>query len=171
VDLKKDFGDYQNVRVLNMDFGCPEAFRVLPADEPVDTVLSLNVLEHIRDDREALRNCFRALAPGGRLVLLTPAHAALYSAMDQNLGHHRRYGGLELERLVTEAGFHKVDWRYLNALGALGWFINGRLFRRRLLPSHQVRGFDWLIGWMKMESRLKLPFGLSVLLTAEKPSN
>ena len=81
------------------------------------------------------------LENGGRLVLLVPAHSALYSDMDRNIEHFRRYDLRSLGKMVEDAGFKVVHQRHLNMLGAIGWFVNGRILRRQLIPSRQLRIF------------------------------
>ena len=71
----------------------PAAF----AAKGIDTIVCLNVLEHVEDDRGALRRLHAALAPGGRLLLLVPAHEWLYGAIDRAIDHHRRYERAGLE--------------------------------------------------------------------------
>jgi SAM-dependent methyltransferase len=135
----------------------------------IDSILSMNMLEHIRDDAAALAHLFRLLPNGGRLVLLVPAHDWLFSEMDRRLGHFRRYERDGLGHQLEQAGFRIVSRRYLNWLGAIGWLVNGRLFRRKLIPSRQLRLFDWFIVLLRLEKYVTMPFGLSLLVVAEKP--
>ena len=102
--------------------------------------------------------------------MLVPAHQALYSAMDKNLEHFRRYDLAPLRRMVEELGFRVVEERHLNMLGAVGWFVNGRVLRRQLLPSRQLRIFDFVIKLLALEKYVRPRFGLSILLVAEKPA-
>jgi hypothetical protein len=67
-------------------------------------------------------------------------------------------------------GFRVVQERHLNMIGAVGWFVNGRVLRRQLLPSRQLRIFDFVIKLLALERYLRPPFGLSILLVAEKPA-
>jgi glycosyltransferase involved in cell wall biosynthesis len=167
-ELQREFGRFFNVKVFPLDFNDPEAFQRLARAETVDTVLSVNVLEHIPDDDMALKGCFDILPEDGRLVLLVPAHQRLYCGMDEYLGHRRRYDRDPLRRQLQSAGFEVVHEQYLNTLGALGWFFNGRLLKRRLLPSRQLRLFDRLVRWLDMEKGLKPWFGLSLLMVGRK---
>src|SRR5207249_1235432 len=73
--------------------------------ERLDTVVCLNVLEHIEDDRASLRAMHDLLQPGGRLALLVPSLRALYGTLDEALGHFRRYVPAELSEKVRAAGF------------------------------------------------------------------
>jgi SAM-dependent methyltransferase len=89
------------------------------ADQSFDVAYSFNVLEHIEDDRAALAELRRVLKPGGRLVLYVPAFMVLYSAMDRQVGHLRRYRRQPLKRVVESAGFAVDDVRYADSLGFL----------------------------------------------------
>ncbi len=88
-----------------------------------DSIVLVNVLEHIGDDARALRALEKALAPDGHLVLYVPAFEALYSDFDRRIGHHRRYHGDQLGALVAEAGLEVVDLRYVNLVGAVAWWV------------------------------------------------
>ena len=70
-----------------------------------DTVVLLNVLEHISDDHRALADIYESLAPGGKMVLWVPAFEALYGKFDQRIGHYRRYRRDALQALVHKTGF------------------------------------------------------------------
>src|SRR4029077_684540 len=74
-------------------------------DPPYDTVICLNVLEHVEDDARSLRAILNLLRPGGRLVLLVPALPALYGTLDRALGHYRRYGRRDLQHRLEDAGY------------------------------------------------------------------
>jgi glycosyltransferase involved in cell wall biosynthesis len=169
-ELEREYGGFPNVRVAKLDFNDDRSVQALARSEQVDTVLSMNVLEHIEHDRRALEGCFNVVESGGRLVLLVPAHSALYSDMDRNIEHFRRYDLGALRKMVEEVGFKVVQQRHLNMLGAIGWFVNGRILRRQLIPSRQLRIFDFAIKLLALETLFAPPFGLSILLVAEKPA-
>jgi SAM-dependent methyltransferase len=84
-----------------------------------DAIYTVNVLEHIKDDRAILRTLHSKLKPGGKLLIYVPAFPLLYSAMDKKVGHCRRYGRVELRDKVKEAGFRIIDSRYADSLGFL----------------------------------------------------
>ena len=84
------------------------------------------------------------LEPGGRLILIVPALARLYGTLDENLHHFRRYEKPELEQKIRDAGFVMEDCRFLNRPGILGWYVNGRILRRRVLPRGQLAAFRLL---------------------------
>lgn len=86
-------------------------------DDSVDYIFSLNVLEHISDDLNALKELYRRLRPGGRLFLYVPAFNILFSSMDRKVGHFRRYRRPRLRALVIEAGFKPERSFYVDSLG------------------------------------------------------
>jgi SAM-dependent methyltransferase len=139
-----------------------------------DTVLSCNVFEHIAEDECAFRNAAALLKPGGRLVLLLPAHQQLYGSMDHLAGHFRRYSRQDAGRKLAAAGLEPVALRYVNLVGAIGWFVNNRLARHDDLSSGsingQIRMFDrFVIPVVKrLEGRRSMPFGQSLLCVGRK---
>ena len=134
-----------------------------------DTVLMLDVLEHIEDDVGFIRRLGGALRPGGSLVLKVPAGPWLFGPMDRAIGHYRRYTERSLVR-AYQAGGYTLSWcRPFNAVGMLGWFVNGRLFKRTTPPAMQVSAFDSLLPVVKLVDRLNpLPFGLSLIAAGRK---
>jgi SAM-dependent methyltransferase len=135
----------------------------------IDTVVCLNVLEHIEDDRRALRRLWETLVPGGRLLLLVPAHQALYGAIDRAIHHYRRYDRTGLAARLVEAGFEVEHVRFFNSLGVVGWYANSVLLRRTRVPGLQLRLQNLLVPVLRAESALGLPFGLSLITVARKP--
>ena len=111
----------------------------------IDTILCSNVLEHVEDDESVLRRFSQLLPVNGRLIVLVPALKVLYNAFDRELGHFQRYGKEELRQKLTRNGFWIRSLEYFNLFGILGWFINGSLLRRRILPAGQVRLFDRIV--------------------------
>lgn len=86
-------------------------------DSSVDYAYTLNVLEHIQDDRDAIANLFRCLKPGGRLLVYVPAFQLIYSRMDDHVGHFRRYRRGAMATSLREAGFEVDSARYVDSLG------------------------------------------------------
>lgn len=141
------------------------------ASHRCDSVTALNVIEHIEDDRDALRTLRTLLPAGGRAAVLVPAHQALYGAFDAAVGHHRRYTKEELAAKLGEAGFQVDKSFYFNMIGAVGWWLNYRLLRvHRVNPGTtlQVGLFDrWLVPLARLlEQRLAAPFGISAICLA-----
>jgi len=136
-----------------------------------DTFVMWNVLEHVDDDVKALAEMERALAPGGRVVIFSPAGRRMMSAMDSGMGHFRRYGRRELSRKARAAGLVPIVERQVNLVGTLGWWVNACFLGRREIPQGQSRLFDLLVPLLRLwEDRLPVPWGLSVLFVAERPA-
>jgi glycosyltransferase involved in cell wall biosynthesis len=164
--LRTRFVGNDRLKIIALDLDRCDAGRL--AGERIDTLLCLNVLEHVEDDARALRFFRDLLSPGGRLVLLVPACPSLYSKIDAGLDHFRRYGRPELRRKLEAAGFRVEGTEFLNLPGAIGWFVNGRILRRRMLPKNQLKLFDLIVPLLKLERRVKIPFGLSLLAVGRK---
>ena len=129
-----------------------------------DTILMLDVLEHIDDDIGFIRRLRGALRPGGSLVLKVPAGPWLYSSLDQELGHHRRYTRRSLARTYRAGGYALSLCRPFNTVGILGWFVNGCLLGRKTPPAMQLRAFETLLPVVKLIDRLNpLPIGVSLI--------
>ena len=133
--------------------------------EPFDTAVPINVLEHIEDDLAALRATFDLLNPGGRVCILVPAHPLLYGTLDARYEHFRRYRRSDVDALLTKAGFVRERLRYFNPVGAVGWFLVGRVLRpKRLSPSSVVLTERIGVPVGKLLERLgPPPFGQSVV--------
>ncbi|MCM8794452.1 MAG: class I SAM-dependent methyltransferase [Candidatus Omnitrophica bacterium] len=139
------------------------------SSEQFDTVVCLNVLEHIEDDATALSHIGSVLAPGGRLILLVPALKWLYGEMDRADRHFRRYTKKELSCKLSDASFTLEKMLYFNFLGTFGWFLNGRILKRKLLPENQLGAFDRLVPFLAaVESVVPIPFGQSLIAIARR---
>ncbi len=126
------------------------------------------MLEHIEDDGKTLADMRDVLQPGGRLVLLVPALSWLYGTLDEHLRHFRRYEKAELEQKVAAAGFALEDCRFVNRPGVAGWYVNGRILRRRVLPKAQLKAFRLMLPLLRQEERNPPSFGMSLLAIARK---
>jgi SAM-dependent methyltransferase len=135
--------------------------------ERFDTVICLNVLEHVADDRASLRAMRALLAPGGRLVLLVPALPVLYGALDEALGHHRRYTVAKLRAGFSEAGLRPVHIEYFNVAGIPGWWLAGRVLRRRLIPARSLALFEALVPLFRLERFVPWRLGQSLIAIGE----
>lgn len=134
-----------------------------------DTIVALNVVEHIEDDKKAVHNCMQLLKPGGHLVILVPAYQALYNLFDKELGHYKRYTGSSLRRLEEEAGLEVIHQQYFNAVGIIGWYVDGRLLNRRIIPRKQLMVFDKLIPVIKLVDTISFhSIGLSTIAVGRK---
>lgn len=132
-------------------------------DERLDTVVAMNVLEHIPDDLGALRSMAQVVRPGGKVVLLVPALPVLYGTLDRELQHVRRYTKGGLLRLMSEAGLQDLRINWYNRLGMIGWWFNARIRRVPRIPIRQLRAFDALVPILRYERYLPLPFAQSLI--------
>lgn len=164
-ELHRRFDTVSNVSVRELDL---EAYE--PTGETFDSIVMMNVLEHIEHDGGALDRLYRSLDPGGRLVVYVPAFMLLMSRYDRMIGHHRRYRKQPLKKLMEASGFTIVDARYVNTLGAIGWFIYCRLLRRDADDEMTRKGCDrYAVPIVRfVEDRVPPPFGLSLLCVGER---
>ena len=160
------FDEYPHVTVgpFDLNGGAPPG-----GVEKLDTVVCLNVLEHIDDDGRALRAFYDLLEPGGRLVLLVPALAVLYGSLDRALDHFRRYERADLLDKLAGAGFTVEKSWFFNVLGVFGWYLNSRVLRRTTFPPLQLALYDRLVPLFRLESKFRLPLGMSLIAIAQKP--
>jgi SAM-dependent methyltransferase len=166
--VRSKLGDRANLTTVQGDV-CADATIAELTRYDFDTAVMLNVLEHIEDDARALVAVHRMLAPGGRLVLLLPAEHYLYGTLDRALGHYRRYEPAEVPPLVNGAGFAIDLMEYMNLPGILGWFVNGRLLRRHLLPRPQLALFNVLAPLFEAaERKVTPPRGQSLVVICRK---
>jgi glycosyltransferase involved in cell wall biosynthesis/protein-L-isoaspartate O-methyltransferase len=154
--LRVRFRSRPSVRIGRCDLRDPADFYALPA--PFDTVICLNVLEHIEDDLRGLRNIHSVLEPGGRAIILVPQDQAIYGSLDKILGHYRRYSEEQLRARMEEAGFEVERVVHFNRATRPGWILNGRLLRRQSFGRLQLRFFDALVpAWKKLDPFLPWP--------------
>lgn len=139
-------------------------------DGPVDSIILVNVLEHISDDAAILRQSWESLRPGGSLLLFVPALQWNYGSLDRAFDHYRRYSKRELERKLVDAGLRIAIIRYTNVMGVASWFFAGKVLRQTTLSPAQVRWYDrWIIPWsFKLEQICEPPLGQSLLAVALK---
>jgi len=105
----------------------------------MDTVVCLNVLEHIEDDLGALRNIRSMLVCGGRAVILVPSGQSIFNSLDEELGHVRRYSEGQLRQRMIEAGFDVETVLLFNRASRPGWWFNGTILKRRPSAAYSLR--------------------------------
>jgi glycosyltransferase involved in cell wall biosynthesis len=110
-----------------------------------DTVVCLNVVEHVQDDLAALRNIQSALAPGGHAIILVPQDQKIFGSLDEVLGHYRRYSYAQLQERMEAAGLVLDRTFHFNRVTRPGWWWNGRVLRRKSFGRLQLCVFDWLV--------------------------
>jgi SAM-dependent methyltransferase len=158
--LHERFDDASNVDVIQADL------RTWSTDRQFDSVVLINVLEHIEDDAGALRSLSRFLRPGGSVVVYVPALNGLFGNWDRKVGHYRRYSRWRLRNVLRAAGLEPVETRYSNTLAIPAWMLFSRFSKAK--PSTADRG---LPAWDRIvvpisrfiESRVRMPLGLNLL--------
>lgn len=188
IDISKEFVDFltkiicstnYNCEVMLLDITDSNNFRKLGKDK-FDTVLCLDVLEHVENDIIALRNLNYVTKNEGRLVIVVPALKFLYGRRDREIGHFRRYSKKELIEKLNLTGFKVVDLRYWNFIGMFPFIFFEKILRRRTYEgirysrkstfskytnSLLLRWFSWF------ENNIKFPVGLSIIAICEKSSS
>lgn len=166
--IGRRFEHLENVRAMAMDLTSAADYEALAADR-LDTIVCLNVLEHIAEDEAVLQHFYRVLEPGGRAIILVPQHPWLYAPIDEALGHARRYTAEDLRAKLQRAGFTVEACRGFNALGMLGWLVSGKLLRRRRLSPSQMKVFNLMMPIARLVEHVPGWPALSVIAVGRKP--
>lgn len=164
--LSDRFSGRRDVEVMQLDL------RESNGQTPrVDTVLAVNVLEHIVDDTGALRRMAQAVVPGGNIVLFVPAYPSLYGPHDRAAGHVRRYEPHTLRAAVVGAGLGVQILSPMNFLGGIAWWVAVRVGGCSSPRNSLVKAYDRLVVPLVrlMEARWRPPFGQSILCVARVP--
>ena len=147
--------------------------RTFPTEQRFDTVVCLNVVEHVQDDVAALQNIRGALEDGGRAAILVPCGPWLYGSLDEVLGHCRRYTEEQLRDVAERAGFHVEHVLKFNRAGVPAWWLNARVLRRRTFGIAQIRILNSLTPLFRIFDRwIPLPpLSLIAILRKEDTSS
>jgi SAM-dependent methyltransferase len=165
--LATAFADDPRVTVAPYDLDGEPSVTI--ASRRFDTIVAVNVVEHIRDDHALVRRLTALLKPGGKLVVYVPACPFAYGSLDRALGHYRRYTPQSLTALLESSGLKTPRPAYMNLFGLFGWAINGRLLRRERLSPRQLAVFERFMSLFRLEDRVHLPIGLGIYVAAQKP--
>jgi len=169
--LKGKFGHLPNLAGVRSIDLVEEGFEQKYADllGQFDSIVALNVIEHIEDNKQAIANCKKMLKPGGHVVILVPAYQSLYNPFDKELGHFMRYTSRTLNQLLRSQDLEVFHTQYFNAVGTLGWFVNGSILRKKMIPGGQLQLFDKLMPVIKLVDTVTFhKLGLSVVSAARK---
>jgi glycosyltransferase involved in cell wall biosynthesis len=165
--LASRFPHRLNLEAYRCDLTKPADFA--PFANAMDSVICLNVLEHIEDDRLGLQNIFSALDHGGRAIVLVPEGQSVFGTIDVALGHVRRYSEAELKSKMEATGFEVEQILRFNRVSRPAWFVSGRILKRTSLEWNQMQLYDsfvWL--WRKIDRFL--PWNpTSIIGIARKP--
>jgi SAM-dependent methyltransferase len=165
--LATRFQHRPNLLIRYCDLARPSDFEEFPED--MDSVVCLNVLEHVEDDMQGLRNIHSVLRSGGRAIILVPHGQDIFGTLDVALGHYRRYSHEELWKKMEQAGFRVERILDFNRISRPPWYVSGRILKRTTLGTGQMKIFDkfvWL--WRLLDTHLPWP-PTSIIAIAVKP--
>ena len=155
--LLRELSQIQHLLSIEPDAGFCAAFRQslprqpllegtvagLTDSGPWNAILSINVLEHIREDENELARYANLLQENrGKLCLFVPARQEIFAPIEHDFGHHRRYSRNDLRSKLERAGFQVVHLHYFNLIGYFAWWLNFQVSRRRTFSPAMVRLFD-----------------------------
>ena len=160
----------RNRPYMRVGFTDAEKLATYPKNKNFDTVICLNVVEHLADDRGALENIRSVLDAGGRAIILVPSGPRLYGTLDEVLGHQRRYTRQSLATLVGRTNFELEKMIEFNRVGVIAWWVNGRLLRRRTFGLWQIKALNAMTPVFRaIDKMLPLP-PLSLIAVVRKPA-
>lgn len=142
----------------------------VPAADQLDTIILMNVLEHIKDDAAVLEMLRQLLTPGGRFVVVVPAGPWAFGSIDERLGHYRRYSKRSARRLMAALNLEIERIRYFNFVGVWAWWWNAQVARRENQNDRQIHLFDRFFVPLisKAERMIPPPLGQSLLVVARR---
>lgn len=158
--------------VLSVDLAVPDFEKTYPSlVEQFDSFIALNVVEHIENADLAIANARKMLKPGGHMVILVPAYQWLYNAFDTELGHFKRYTSRTLKQLLAGQQLEIIHSQYFNVVGMAGWFVNGSILKKKMIPAGQLKLYNSLVPAFRLVDTLSFhSMGLSVIAIGRKPS-
>ena len=163
--LARKFGGHERVRTVKANIDQVDLV------DAADSLVAVNVLEHVEDDEGFVRAAAKIVVPGGHLLLFVPAHQFLYGSLDAAFDHYRRYTKAGLSSLLSRSGWESLSISNINVAGILPWLVAGKLLRSTTIGHRQMRLFDRLvIPVIRRLESIREPFiGQSLLVIARKP--
>ena len=164
--LQNEFSHNPSISVYKLDIGHESACQGIK--EKYDTIICLNVLEHVKEDCQAVKNMSSLLKKHGTLVLLVPQYQWLYGSFDKGLGHYRRYNNAGLKALLEAQNLRIIKTLNFNSLAIIGWWLNTRLLKKKHMNLNQIIFFDKLVPVLKIFERLFPHPGQSIINISQK---
>lgn len=176
VDMEKlllDEMELQYGNVPNVEIKCGNVFEhefiETLRSRRVDSILCVNVLEHIEDDVKAIENMAEVLPKWGNLCFLVAAMPWLYGSLDTMDGHCRRYSKKDMIEKIQRTSLEIIKIYYFNIIGAFGWFLMGRVLKQKKQASSNYKIMNSLLPFVsRMEKIISPPFGQSLIVIARK---
>ena len=162
-NLEKKFINRTNVTINKLDLECISDYQQIGYNK-FDTILAINVLEHVKNDALVFEQLFRMLRKNGTVILLVPSYKFLYNHIDLEIGHQRRYTKKELQTKIQKSQFVIKEIQFFNLAGILGWYINGNLLQKSGLSTEAMTLFDHLVPFWKFLDHITFnKIGLSII--------
>jgi SAM-dependent methyltransferase len=135
-----------------------------------DAIVAVNVMEHVPDDAQFLRDAFASVKAGGRLLLFVPALPAIFGTLDVAFEHHRRYTRTSLRAVIEGAGWRPLRISYMNLPGIAAWFMAGRILKKDSIAARDAKTYDRLvIPWLsRLEAAVEPPVGSNLIAIAAR---
>lgn len=133
-----------------------------------DLVFALNVIEHIENDKLAIKNICKLLKTNGIIYVLVPAYQSLYNNFDKSLLHFRRYTKKSLKKIFQSNLKFIKSW-YFNFAGIFGWYLVGNILKKEIIPESNMKLYNFLTPIFKIIDIITLrSIGLSVVVVFKK---
>lgn len=170
--LKANLADQKHFNINHVFHGFLSQHKQALTKAQIDSVFYINVLEHILDDVQELKDAYDVLVPGGYIFTFSPALPQLYGAFDKSVDHQRRYYLQEMKDKMTAAGFEVVQAHYFDFIGMILWFIKYKILKSDKLEPGAVKLFDTFIVPFSstFEPSRLLPVGKNILVIGKKPA-
>lgn len=135
-----------------------------------NAVVAVNVLEHVEDHEQFLREAHEAVVPGGHLLLFVPALPMIYGSLDKIFEHYRRYTKPTLRAVIESAGWKPRRIGYMNFPGIAAWFMAGRVLKKTSIAPNDAKAYDRLVVPIisRLESVIPAPIGSNLLAIATR---
>lgn len=171
-ELQREFTEHfssPNIRLARQgDITFPETASEIESHQ-IDSIICINVLEHIKEDQFAFSNMVKGVFPGGYICLLVPALPWLYGTLDEMDGHYRRYTKKTLLCLAQQEKVEVVKIYYSNLIGVLGWFLKGKILKEKTHGDENFTLMNKLLPLVSfIEDRIKPPLGMSLVMILKK---
>ena len=167
-ELQRKWSEQRSLQIGKLDMTVRADYEQLREFAP-DSVVFLNVLEHIEDDGAVLRSLVETVPVGCRIVVLVPYNMKLYSEFDRALGHFRRYAKGELEAKMRAAGLEVETQFFFNKIGIFAWYVANTLGGQKALKPWQLKLYGLLTPIFRVLDSILPTSGLSTVVVGRRP--
>jgi glycosyltransferase involved in cell wall biosynthesis len=164
--LRTRFQNTPTLETRRCDLTSPKDFELFIGK--MDTVICLNVVEHVLDEEVAFHNISSSLSKGGKAIILVPQGQSIYGTLDEVLGHYRRYSEADLRAKMARAGLRTERVLHFNRITTPAWFVNGRLLKKRTFGAFQLFVFDHLVWLWRLLDRFLPWYSVSLIAVGTK---